>query len=515
MLRLRGQDVKQEGKNIAVGSERALASGIVVSGLALVVYGILNYLTRRQLALHLSQDAYGFFYGAFSLVTLVLSGLDFGLGPTLSLQIPKFQMRRQLRLLTWTVSAVLTFKTTIALLAGIVLISLTPWLAKHYYYYGGSVTNLALLAVSLPVAAFFVGVTDVLTALRAFTVRSALQVAHFGLIFVVLMVGLRTWGEQVAGNAYLVAYGVMASVASALLSRVLGSAVRMRPLWSWRILTRLWRTGRWFILSTVGLAVFNNLDTQLLVLLSPNRLESVALYNVALPVMQIFQSFLIVPMVFTPVAARLYHAGQCEKLWGLYGQVWVILLAGCGLVLLAGVGGAEVLIGVLFSPAYMAASSALMALLAGLFFFSAGTMNFNLLAMVGRPAGIGRAVAAGVVVNLVAAVPGIILLDITGAAFAKTLGFAAMFAVSQRDVAQVGGIPASIPQALWLVTTALALAAAGIWSGRFWSVGGLMAVLLCGLYLVVHARFFFNAFRNVWMLRKGSNLHSSSDAGGF
>ena len=61
-------------------TSRVFARGVLVSLVAVVVIGVINWLTRRLLANGLDREAYGFFYSAFALasllVALVSGGLD-------------------------------------------------------------------------------------------------------------------------------------------------------------------------------------------------------------------------------------------------------------------------------------------------------------------------------------------------------------------------------------------------------------------------------------------------------
>jgi len=486
----------------ASGANRnALASGIFVSGAALVVYGVLNFFTRRQMVLGLSKEEYGFFYGAFSLFMMILSGLDFGLGQTLSLLVPKFQIQRRHRSLELDVDTVLVFKVTVALLTGGLLAIAAPWIALHYFGYQGACINLVLLVLALPAAVVFTTALDLLSTVRKFAMRSVLQVAQFAMIFLVLWGALDYFGAVTGGIAYLVSYIIIALVALVAARRALAPAI-LRPFFSWLRLRRLWRTSRWFVLSTVGLAVFNNMDSQLIAVLGGgDALASVAMYNVALPVMQIFQGFLIVPMVFTPVAARMYHAGEMMELRNLYGVIWTLMLAGCALLLLGSIGSAEWLIRVLFSPLYADAAPALVALVAGLFFFSKAILNFNLLALAEAPERIGWAVVAGVAVNILAAVPGILLFGFVGAAWAKTLGFGVVFAVSQRDVGIRLRLPPGNRGSAWLAVSALLLAVAGTLFGARIGNPLLLSAVLCGTYIFIHRRFFLMVLGQAWKFR--------------
>jgi O-antigen/teichoic acid export membrane protein len=64
----------------------------------------------------------------------------------------------------------------------------------------------------------------------------------------------------------------------------------------------------WVAVSTAGISSIYYLDTLCLTLL--RSLDEVAIYNIALPLMQIAQCLMVFPVVFTPIAAEMWAKGD-------------------------------------------------------------------------------------------------------------------------------------------------------------------------------------------------------------
>ena len=72
---------------------KTFTRGAVISLFGVLLAGIISYLTRRVLVLHLSPLEYGFFYSVFAFVSLGLAVVDLGLGQSGTVLMAKYAAR--------------------------------------------------------------------------------------------------------------------------------------------------------------------------------------------------------------------------------------------------------------------------------------------------------------------------------------------------------------------------------------------------------------------------------------
>jgi O-antigen/teichoic acid export membrane protein len=188
-------------------------------------------------------------------------------------------------------------------------------------------------------------------------------------------------------------------------------------------LKKCWQQGKWIALAAAGMSTVYYMDTLMLTGLS--NLESVALYNIALPVMQIYQSLMIFPVVLTPIAVELWQSGKADELQILMKKINLLSFVGltCGSAIIFLTPFNSMMIDILFSPEFTSASTALNILCLGMLVLVVGQLYASALMVIGKA----KKVA---IINMVAAFLNIganfILipkLDIIGAATATALSY--------------------------------------------------------------------------------------------
>jgi len=163
------------------------------------------------------------------------------------------------------------------------------------------------------------------------------------------------------------------------------------------------------------------MDTLMLTYLK--NLESVAVYNIALPIFQMLQVLMIVPVVFMPTATKLWHTGQLEQMRRFVEILVEATLWVCGGILIVLAGMSKELITVLFCAEYANASGALFFLGLALPFLIIGQFCLNALNAMEAPSFVARVVIGGVIVNGIANYLLIPYLDVDGAALATALTY--------------------------------------------------------------------------------------------
>lgn len=476
-------------------SNALFARGVLTSGLAMGMMGLVNYFSRRTLALGLNAEDFAFFYGCFALVSLFGSILDFGSGSALNILFPKYQVRRKKAAMRAYCSSVLGVRLLSACAVSGVLFALAHVLSVHVYHYPAGIAVLCWTLVMLPFFVAFGFLVDLCFALQEFTLRSWLMVIQPSLVLVGILILLHPLGRLSAPISFILSFIVAIPAGTAILIRK-HPFLHPLPVLSHPLTKRLWTLSRWFFLVSLGTALFNNLD--ILILAKFSSLHNLALYNVALPVMQIFQCLLVVPAVFIPIAARLWQRGCDKELQGLYVGVQAFLFAACGAcVVLTAVSG-DRLLGLLFKHEYAAAAPSLALLTSGVFFACMTQMNFSLLGTIDKPGKIAVAVCAGAAVDIAGSFAGALLFGTAGVAAARTLGMAVMFAVSQYHLSRLSTLKFS-----WKFGILSSAATGLLWFFATTRCLPYVQPVRLGLFLVLFLVSVSPLLPSVWGLMKG------------
>jgi O-antigen/teichoic acid export membrane protein len=438
--------------------------GLVSSTAAVLALGAVNYLVRRKLAVELPRTEFAFYYSSLSLAMLCVTLVDGGLGPALAALLPRWQGKHTgpARVLVSTLFAIWLL---LASAAGAVLFVAAPAIAQAIHL-PGHAHVVRLFGLGLPAMVLFLDVMEVLRAAGDFSGRSW---------FLVVQVALFYMSMLACGVAHdeIVVLELAASNAATLALAALYAAGRhpeLRPAcrFSPRLARRGWRIGRWYFLLGAGLAVYNAGDV--LVLARVAGLEPAGLYAVASSVYQLCCSpLLLVPMVFLPLAARLWTQPDAPGLRHLYEVVRDGTMLTCGLLVLVTLGAGDTIIGVLFDPAFAPAATALTLLVASLFFLVMALVHLNLLGVTGKPRRVVPALVAGMLVVLAGSAIGGHALGAAGAALSKLAAAVAMFAVSRAELPEVlksADTPSDRAGRVVLTLGALA-AALAVWRAAF------------------------------------------------
>lgn len=284
---------------------RLFVGGVAVSFGGMVLLGVVNYLIRRTLSQELPKPDFGFFYSMFALANLLTMLFQFGVKQAKTILIANFMARGQKKRINPLASSILFFTMTGSTMLCLGLLLAKSWLLEHFFKYpgGGTAYTIFLLYIfALPIWGILLSIPH---GMKNFPLYYGLSILQMGAILCGCLCSAPRWGLN----------GVSAVWAASMLGTLLFAAwkiysvyrIRISPrlALSRRICRKIWELCSWMSLSLAGIMLIGNLDTVCLTYLS--TLDSVANYNIALPIVQIIQSLLVLPFVFMPIASSMWQ----------------------------------------------------------------------------------------------------------------------------------------------------------------------------------------------------------------
>lgn len=446
---------------------KTLLSGITVSGAAMVALGVVNYFTRRVLALSLSDQWYGFFYSAFALITLIRLLLDLGLNQAALVLVARHDATADRAGAAATLRLLLAIKCATSLAAAAALAMASEPVLQNFFNVEGAAVPFGLLTASiLPLAAAAM-LANAFSALRDFAARNMLLFIQGGGVFLFVFFGSSRLGVTAPALGYLVASTSVCLGALAYLATRHGLPLFAPGSPSMHRLGEVWRFSRWAALSVTGISLMNQCDSLMLTRLG--GLTEVARYNIALPILQIFLVLLIAGQVLAPLATRLWERGEREAIQRLFTTATRILLLGAGLVAAVTLLGSRTLIRLLFSAEHVQASPVLTVFGAGAVFILLSQLMVGLLNATGDQKRAGCLVLWGVLGNIAANLLFILWLGAAGAALATVSTHAVLAGIAMLMLRDPVGLHFPVGDLAWVggataLVTALGLseAAAGL-----------------------------------------------------
>lgn len=399
------------------------AASIIGAGLL----GVMNYFIRRILALNLSETDYGFFYSALALVMILMVFLDLGLGQSAAILMSKSIARNDLQESKKIFTLAFITKVLFALIALAIMEFAAPYLARYYFKYPGSSGILMLIFLFVPVFVLESSFACVFAARKAFITQNiVINIKIFitlaGIFFCVKAFGIH------ACVLWFIAGSAVASVISFRLIRRYGITLLSVKTTSLDDLKNIFSLSSWIAVSTAGTFVMYYMDTICLTWLVD--LKAVAMYNIALPIMQIAQSFFVFPVIFTPFVAEMWQRKDYTGIRRTCLIGSLLMLLTLPVFLLAGTYFASDIISILFDKKYIAAAPAVTILWCGMVFFSIASFNITTLNSGGKQKNAACMVLACAVVNLSLNIIMIPQFNYIGAALATAITYLIMAFVS-------------------------------------------------------------------------------------
>ncbi|MDD5598091.1 MAG: flippase [Victivallaceae bacterium] len=372
--------------------------GSAVSMCGIAVLGIMNYLIRRTLLLNLADTDFGFFYSAFALVMIIMVFLDLGLAQSAAiLLIKSFSEKNQEKAnKVFTLSFVA--RILLALLVLGIMELLAPYLTRYYFKYSGSSVLLMLIFLLIPLQTLESALSCVFIACKAFKTQNILINLRAFIILFGVFLTVRYYGLRIC-ILWFIAAGMIVAVAEFFIVRTYGISLISLERLDMHDVKNIFSLSSWIAVSTAGISVMYYLDTVCLTWLA--GLEAVAIYNIALPIMQIAQSFFVFPAVFTPFAAEMWEKKDYAGIRKTCCIGSLLMLLTLPVFVWGGVCFAPDIITLLFDGKYAAAAPAVTILWAGMVFFSIATFNISALNSGGRQQRAAFLVIGCVIVNFI------------------------------------------------------------------------------------------------------------------
>ncbi len=343
---------------------KTFTRGALISLIGVLAAGVISYLTRRVLVLNLSPIEYGFFYSAFSFVSLGLAVVDLGLGNSGTVLMAKYVAQGKRGRVNLFFSIILLLKLLTGILLGLLVWFWAPSLLSNYFSFPDGLTTLFCLALFVPLQAVGGFVISSLEAMQDFKARTVVQTIYYGTVLGLVLlftVSLKTLAPALAytGAAIFALFGGFFYLKTRYGLYFDWNYRRWLEAWP-----ETWIYARWLTLSIIALATMNYIDTLMLTWL--NDLNSVAGYQVALPIAQIARSLVFLPIIFMPIAADLWQRRQLTQIKEICNFITLLMVfcAGAGFLFLLPF--AEELISILFDSRYRWASSTLIVLGSGM-----------------------------------------------------------------------------------------------------------------------------------------------------
>jgi O-antigen/teichoic acid export membrane protein len=375
---------------------KSFLRGSAVSILGVIVLGLLNFFIRRTLKLNLSTTDFGFIYSAFSLVMMILLFIDLGLGQSTTILISKKFVDKDIGEANKIFTVISVVKIVLALAAFVILALLSPYIARYFLKYPSSTTMLLAILLILPAQTLLSNVLNIMSARKAFFTRQILMNAKAlivlaGVLFGITAYGVKSWIYCFVGACLLVA------VIGYLVIKTYGiSLISLRKI-KFETFKHVLSFSSWIAVSTAGIYAMYYMDTICLTWLT--NLDSVAMYNIALPLMRIAQSLFVFPLIFTPYVTEMWKKKDYS---GIKRSCYIgsaIMLSTLPVFIFVGYYFAPDIITFMFDKESIAAASSVTVLWVGMVFHSIAGFNMNALNAGGSQKTVAGMVCACVVVN--------------------------------------------------------------------------------------------------------------------
>ena len=271
-------------------------SGSLISIVGVGITGVLNYFIRRTLFMNMSEADYGTFYSAVAFLLMVGGFAELGLSQTGALLIAENNTGSQkTRKISSCFSSLLSLKLILATVVLILLLSCSRWILKDYLRTGNGLFYY-LLAGMLFFQILECTFYPLFSGLKDFVSYNFLQVTKALLLLSGIALFSRSGQLPAAAAVFFSVAILIVFIAGAI------AFFREKIRLSWHpdraVWTRLFQLSGFIAVSTTLLNMIYYMDTVMLTAIK--GVTSSALYNVALPIMQIVQAAMVFPLSSVP-----------------------------------------------------------------------------------------------------------------------------------------------------------------------------------------------------------------------
>lgn len=323
--------------------------GSFLSAFSAIIVGLTGYLSRRFMANHLPVNDYAFFYSTFSLISFLLIFTRLGLSDVILYELPGLLAENFKSQAGGFYRFVCRFQSWLVAIFFLLLCASIPLLKKYYYDFPVSMLNLLFFFTILWSFALENTTLFALNSVKKFGTVSLLRSLKSSLFCIAVVLCLRedfftgiillcviiTTGCTVAGNL--------------LFKKIIPQSELLHREQKKKIL----KDGGFFIFLATGYAAIQDLGTIAVAFFS--SAEEVVLFNIALPIAMIVNSFNVVLQVFMPMIADSFVQKEKKKLKNLFSLMFLLSAVGMLLAFLMLWFLGEEIIRLLFSEKFIAA----------------------------------------------------------------------------------------------------------------------------------------------------------------
>ncbi len=397
---------------------KSFLRGSAISFVGVIVIGLLNLLIRRTLVGNLTQIEYGFFYSVFAFMGIFLSFLDLGIGQTTTILISKYLAKNKKNKVQSIFSAVFYVKLILSSIFVLILYFSTDFLLTYYFKFPDGNKTFLILCFLIPAIALEGLMLTTLDGFQKFGIKVMLVMFKVTLTLLIIIFFIDKIGFNAAAYSFVISslFVIFSGYLYLKYKYKLSFISKFKE--TKNIIKEIAHFSKWVAISVAGLSIMYQMDSFMLTYLS--GLESVGEYNIALPITQILQSLLILPVIFTPIASKMWQEKNLAQLKSItYNAslclIWIIFPILISLIFLSG-GIIKIL---LTSQEYaQEAKYALIILGSGIPLFAIAQFYISTLNSMEKPAKVARIVMIGVISNVLLNFYLIPYFNIEGAAFA-------------------------------------------------------------------------------------------------
>ena len=389
--------------------------GSLFSFTAMFIGGIINYLVRRYLALHLSEYHFGLFYGMFSFVLIAGSFAEFGL--TQSGTVLFAEAEQQKKEFPKIFSALIFLRAIFCFIIFAALLIFNTEIRKGF----GNISFLPYLLLTLLVLLQIPEgtCTSFWNGIKLFSASYGLFICKSALIF--LFVCLMTPAFSLPGTcaAFIAAPLITTSVSLSILCfhfKIRPTICIDKTLWK-----RVLSLSSFVAISIMLLNVIYHIGTVLLTFIK--GAESTSVYNIGVSFMQIIQVTMVFPTIFLPIAVQM---NQEKKYTSLKKVLYISVVLAILLLPVTAVFfhlASPALITLLFSEKYSMAAPTVTILCSGLIFYSLSNFLSQIIISLNQEKAMMVNTLITVIINLPLNIILISRLDYIGAASASALSY--------------------------------------------------------------------------------------------
>ncbi len=350
--------------------------GSIISLIGTGLLGLLNYLIRRKLSYSLSLTDFGFIYGALSLCSIFLAYIDIGLGQSAIILMSKAAEKKNKAQLNLYYLQYFMIKILAASVIFLIIAATYNFWVYDFLKYN-NITPFFIILSMLFMQSILSAPSSVITALKKFGIFNIGQLMSPIIILIVILMLNPTQNINIYASAFPIAalVGFIFFFFSASLFGFYPTANSYNALIK---LGPIFHLSKWIAISTLGLTTMYYMDSMMIIWL--DGLKAVALYSIALPIMQIAQSLMVLPAVFIPIVSGMWQRKEVDQIGNACSIITEITIYGFWPILFSIIPASGYLITLLFPAKYIAASHALVFLFLGNIFFSLanfymGTLN--------------------------------------------------------------------------------------------------------------------------------------------